>query len=414
MTPASARAIAYRASWLWAGPGELRAGVWVVVENGRVRELCRRPPADARREDLGEGLILPGLVNAHTHLELSFLAGAVPPPAGDFVGWLEALVAARPGHDHQAAEVAVESAVRQALASGTVLVGDITNTGRARQIARRAGLHALSLFEAIGPSRAEPPAPELTWQEGVLSAQAVAAHAPYSIPAWRMRALKAKAGAMTFCIHLAESRAEMEYLAGEGAEGQRLAGFLRGRGLMRDSLDLQAARPLDHLLALGVVDQRTLLVHGVQLDRDELRRVAQAGASLCVCPRSNLGLTGAIADVAAAQRQGVNLCLGTDSLASTPDLSLWGEMAAVRTACPDLEPEAILAMATAGGAQALGLAGHFGFIQPGAIADLILLPLASTADSDIICAAVEGRHAGPPRRLFLGGVHASLPTSTRL
>ncbi|MFH1060413.1 MAG: amidohydrolase family protein [Pseudomonadota bacterium] len=399
MTPAPERAIAYRAAWTWAGPGELRAGAWVVVEAGRVREVCQHPPADAQRQDLGDGLILPGLVNAHTHLELSFLAGAVPPPAGDFVGWLESLVAARPGHDHLAAEDAVAAAVDQALTSGTVLAADITNTGRAQAIALQAGLHTMSLYEAIGPQRAEPPEPGLAWPGGVLRAQAVAAHAPYSIPSWRMAALKARAGDLPFCIHLAESRAEMEYLAGAGPEGQRLDQFLQNRGLERASLDLRAARPLDHLMALGVVDQRTLLVHGVQLNRAELGRVAAAGASLCVCPRSNLGLTGATADAAAARELGVNLCLGTDSLASTPDLSLFNEMAALRAACPDLPPEAILTMATVGGAKALGLSSFFGFIKPGGSASIVMVPLAASSGPAAIGAAVDGPHQGRPRRL---------------
>lgn len=402
MNDAPGQVIAYRAAWLWAGPGRLRAGEWVVVEAGRVREVCARPPADALRQDLGDGLIIPGLVNAHTHLELSFLAGVVPPPAGDFVGWLDALVAARPGHDHLAAAAAVAAAVEQIIASGTVLVGDITNTGRARDVARRAGLNAVSLYEAIGPSRAEPPEPELAWAEGVLSAQAVAAHAPYSIPAWRMRALKAKAGRLPFCIHLAESRAEMEYIAGAGPEGERLAAFLQGRNLLRENLDLRAAHPLDHLLALGVVDGRTLLVHGVQLGRADLRRVARAGASLCVCPRSNLGLTGGLADVAEALRQGVNLCLGTDSLASTPDLSLFGEMAALRRACPELGPEAVLTMATAGGAKALGLDDVFGFIGPGASANLAYISLPKASSCDIIASVVDGGHARRPLNLGVG------------
>ncbi|MBI4798341.1 MAG: hypothetical protein HY794_06330 [Desulfarculus sp.] len=90
---------AFTASWVWCQRGDLRRGAAVVMEGGRIREVADRPPAGLAVTDLGEGLLLPGLVNAHTHLELSFLAGAVP-PRGDFVGWLEDLVAARPGHDH--------------------------------------------------------------------------------------------------------------------------------------------------------------------------------------------------------------------------------------------------------------------------------------------------------------------------
>lgn len=369
--------IAYRAAWTWSGPGELRAGQWLVVERGRVRELTARPPAEARRVDLGDGLLLPGLVNAHTHLELSFLHGLAPEPAGDFVAWLEGLVRTRPGHDHLDARGATRRAARQAREAGTVLVGDITNTFRAQQPAWEEGLHTVSFGEAIGPQRAQPPQPRLEWPNGVLQASAVAAHAPYSVPDWRLKALKRQAGALPFCIHLAESRAEVELVAGQGEEGQRLRQFLIERGMNLDDLVFHGPRPLAHLLALGVVDQRTLLVHGVQLDPEEMTQVAATGASLCLCPRSNLGLTRAIAPVEAALAAGVNLCLGTDSLTSSPDLSLWPEMATLLRVFPALAPEAVLTMATLGGAQALGLAEHFGSLRPGRLAQAVFRPLPS-------------------------------------
>lgn len=377
---------AYRAAWTWSGPGELRSGQWLVVERGRVRELTARPPAEARRIDLGDGLLLPGLVNAHTHLELSFLRGLAPEPAGDFVGWLEGLVRTRPGHDHLDAREATRRAARQARESGTVLAGDITNTFRAQEPAWEEGLHTVSFGEAIGPQRSQPPEPSLTWREGVLQASAVAAHAPYSVPGWRLKSLKRQAGALPFCIHLAESRAEVEMVAGEGAEGQRLRRFLGARGLNLDDMTFHGPRPLAHLLALGVVDEHTLLVHGVQLNPGEMARIASAGASLCLCPRSNLGLTGAVAPVEAALAAGVNLCLGTDSLTSTPDLSLWPEMATLLRLFPSLVPETVLTMATLGGAMALGLAEHFGSLRPGRLAQVVFRPLPSGLAQDQVLA----------------------------
>ncbi len=376
---------AYRAAWTWSGPGDLRAGDWLVVERGRVRDLTARPPAEARRIDLGDGLLLPGLVNAHTHLELSFLHGLTPPPAGDFVDWLEGLVRTRPGHDHLDAREATRRAARQARESGAVLAGDITNTFRAQEPAWEEGLHTVSFGEAIGPQRAQPPEPSLTWREGVLQASAVAAHAPYSVPDWRLKALKRQAGAQPFCIHLAESRAEVELVAGRGEEGLRLRQFLSERGMNLDDLVFHGPRPLAHLLALGVVDGRTLLVHGVQLTAGEMAQVAASGASLCLCPRSNLGLTGAIAPVEAALAAGVNLCLGTDSLTSSPDLSLWPEMATLLRVFPALAPESVLSMATLGGALALGLAEHFGSLRPGRLAQAVFRPLpAGLAKSEVL------------------------------
>ncbi|BEQ15263.1 amidohydrolase family protein [Desulfoferula mesophila] len=387
---------AYTARWVWCAPGDLRPGAAVTLQDGWITEVAARPPRGARVVDLGEGLLLPGLVNAHTHLELSGLAGLMP-PQGDFVVWLESMVNLRPVQLRQNGPEATLAAVEYLAQSGTALVGDVTNTGKAAQALGSAGVSAVSFYEALGAAKAEPPEAQASWQGALLLASAVAAHAPYSIPTARLAALKAKAGAMPFAIHLAESRAEVEFLAGRGSEGRRLEEFLRDRGLRREDLDLAAATPLGQLQAADALDHRTLLVHGVQLTLDEIEQVAVAQASLCVCPRSNLGLTGGLAPVEALLAAGVNLALGTDSLASAPSLSLWEEMAALLAAKPGLDPEAVLTMATQGGARALGQAGRFGVLDPGAAGPLAFVPLAGVSQSEVIEAVVRGEHAGAPR-----------------
>ncbi len=388
--------LALGAAWVWCGPGELRPGAWVVLEGGRIREVADSPPSGCKRRDLGAGLLLPGLVNAHTHLELSFLAGLVP-PAGDFVEWVERLVSSRPGYDRGRAARAARRAAAEAASRGTVLAGDISNTGKAAWAWQEAGISSLTFIEALGPSRSDPPRPWLRWQGRVLAAGSVAAHAPYSVPGWRLRELKQRAGERVFCIHLAESRAEVEFFAGRGEQGRRLERFLEMRGMVRSELGILAPRPLAHLESLGLVDERTLLVHGVQLLPEEVERLARAGASLCLCPRSNLGLTGSLAPLPRLLAAGVNLALGTDSLASSPDLDLWAEMALLRRRFPRVVPEAILTMATLGGARALGLEGHFGRLAPGRLGPVVFVPLEARSGEEALARAVEGSHAAPPR-----------------
>ncbi|MCB2186537.1 MAG: amidohydrolase family protein [Deltaproteobacteria bacterium] len=382
----------FRAAWLWAGPGRLWAGRTVILENGRVAAVEENPPAGMPVEDLGEALILPGLVNAHTHVELSGLAGLAT-PRGDFLAWLEELVASRPAQNKERSHHLTARAAQEMAGAGVALVGDITNTGLARPALWDAGLSQVSLYEALGAANAEPPAPELTWRDGRLTAGAIAAHAPYSVPGWRIQDLKerSRAGLGVFCLHLAESRAEVEFLRGEGEEGRRLARFLAARGVERRELGLRSPDGLRHLLALGVLDDRTLVVHGVQLTSPDLALLAATGASLCVCPRSNLGLTRAVAPVEEALARGMNLCLGTDSLASAPDLNLWREMAALAELKPELAPEAILTMATVGGARALGLAESFGQVAPGRPAALAWTPLPpGLAPDQVLAQAVSG------------------------
>lgn len=381
---------AYTADWVWCGTGRLLERAWVVLQAGRVKEIAEHAPAGVESQDLGPGLLMPGLVNAHTHLELSFLAEFIEKPQGDFMGWLETLVNLRPGYDRGQAKEAARQAAQFAAEQGTVLAGDITNTGRAAWAWAEAGVSVISFFEAVGPARAEPPQPEMKWDGNYFSAQAVASHAPYSVPSWRQQALKKLSASipLPLSIHLAESRAEVEFFAGQGEEGARMDEFMVRRGLQKADMDLRADTPLAHLISLGLVDAQTMLVHGVQLTPEELAQVAKLGASLCLCPRSNIGLTGAVADAPAALKAGVNLALGTDSLASSPDLSIWAEMRKLKERYLQLDPEAVLSMATMGGAKALGLSEHFGLIAPGYCAPLVYVPLDGAGKEEVLSTAI--------------------------
>lgn len=396
--PNSSQPKAYRASWVWAQRGRLLPGAAVVIEQGRIVELIEHPGPSLNAVDLGDGLITPGLVNAHTHLELSGLKGLAE-PKGDFVDWLLELVATRPNQNPEFAAKATQAAADQAAASGTVLVGDVTNTGHAKDAVSKAGLSAVYFFEALGSAMAEPPEPYARWVDGRWEQSAIAAHSPYSVPAWRMAALKKRSGDAPFAIHIAESTAEMEYVAGAGEQGERLAAFLEARGVQRDELGLSAARPLAHVMATGAVDENTLLVHGVQLEPDEAAQVATSGASLCVCPRSNLGLTGSIAPVEALLAAGVNLALGTDSLASNVDLNLFNEMSVLAATLPGLDPEAIFHMATMGGARALGLADHFGCLAAGYLGTPAFVPLDNVGRREVLAAALDPEAAAQARSL---------------
>ena len=131
----------------------------------------------------------------------------------------------------------------------------------------------------------------------------------------------------------------------------------------------------------------------------EVKALAATKASLCLCPRSNLALTGALAPIESLLKAGVNLALGTDSMASAPDISLWPEMTALALAAPSLPPEQILAMATTGGAKALGLRAHFGRIAPGMSCPLAFAPLPELSRGEVLAAVVQGALTGPPVRV---------------
>jgi cytosine/adenosine deaminase-related metal-dependent hydrolase len=407
-----------RAAWVCpiAAP-PLRDG-WVAVRHGRITAAgsgADAPPA-RRLEALGDVALMPGLVNAHTHLELSWLRGRVPPQA-DFLTWVAGLLAERRAME-QAGDPATDDPARAAIAelraTGTVAVGDISNALITPPLLAEAQMPAVVFHELLGfrvtdgrrhvedaIARHAP----LAFEDVRL---ALAPHAPFSVSRELFEAVRewtAGATPRITSVHVAESPEEVELLStGAGPWQERLAAL----GAWRDGWVAPGCGPGDYLCDLGVIDRGTLVVHGVQLTDSELARIAAAGATLVTCPRSNAWVGVGDPPVARFLASGVRLALGTDSLASAPDLNLFGELAALRRLAPDASARRLLAAATLGGADALGLSAEFGAILPGRRATLVAVDVPrGTADpEEALLAGVGPEHirvidvAG-----YDGGVH---------
>jgi cytosine/adenosine deaminase-related metal-dependent hydrolase len=343
----------------------LRDGV-VAVDGGRVAWIGPAGEGPAGEdEDLGAGVLLPGFVNAHTHLELSHLAGTVGP--APFVPWVRALIAARAGETPESVRAAARMAIASAAASGTSAVGDVSNGLQHLGDLAQSRLRAVVFHELIGwdPVRAEEALawsrarraelPELPGLEVRL-----AAHAPYSCSP-RLLSLMAAAGGPA-AIHLAESAAESRFLADGGGE---FAQFLAERGLGHVAFAGGARSPVDHAEACGILHPGLVIAHGVQTDAADHALLAGRGVHVALCPRSNLALGNGLPPLPALLAAGVQVALGTDSLASAPSLDLLAEALELHRAFPAVEPAALVRAATLGGAAALGLADH-GRIAPGA------------------------------------------------
>jgi cytosine/adenosine deaminase-related metal-dependent hydrolase len=360
-----------------AGP-PLRDGR-VVVEDGRVAWVGRAGAADqpaAPVRELGEGVLLPGLVNAHCHLELSHLRGRLPSGAG-FVPWVEALVAAR----GQAPEAEARTATAEAIAflqdRGTAAVGDVANALAHLDLLAASRLRAVVFLEllAFDPAKAEA---TLAWGHD-LAARArsslppyvevrLAAHAPHSLSPALLRRLAGEGGPAA--IHLAESPEEARFLADGGGPWPR---FLEARGLGHVAFTPPGRSPVRYAEDLGLLHPRLVAVHGVQVDEADRETLARRGVHVVLCPRSNRNLGVGRADAPALLRSGVRLALGTDSLASVETLDVLDDAVLLRRQFPDLDPAAIVRMATLGGAEALGL-DDLGAIAPGRRAALAFAP----------------------------------------
>jgi cytosine/adenosine deaminase-related metal-dependent hydrolase len=387
------------AGWVVPVVAPVLRGGWIDVDAAR-GEILAIGHADRRigREpdlvlDLSEAVVLPGLVNAHTHLELSHMAGAVPPAPG-FVSWVRAMLASRFGTP--ATPTAVHDAVVGAIAAmesgGTAGVGDIGNTDAALRPLAASSLSGIHFREALGFRAADA---ERIGRETMLAAQrshqelcaaghtrlvpSVAPHAPYSTSPALIRSLaRGYAAALPVAsVHLAESPEEVEFLArGSGPFRDLLADL----GAWDDAWRPPGLSPVAYLQQLGALHEGLLVVHGTQFTPAELETVVAAGATLVLCARSNRWVGAGVPPVAEAFRSGVRLAIGTDSLASVEDLNLFAELAALRAIATDVPASALLRAATHGGAQALRL-GALGYLGPGATSRAVVrVPPAGVTD----------------------------------
>lgn len=371
----------YSSSWLVPVDRPPVAGGRVAVADGRV--VWAGAPGDpgepaGERHDLGPGVILPGLVNAHCHLELSHLAGLDRSIAGGLVPWVEALTAQRGAAAEEAVRAAARRAIRQLESTGTVAVGDVSNGLRHLDLLEASGLRAVVFYELIGfdPARADAilaGADEVLslWRKSPLRTQVrVAAHAPYSVSPALFAGIAARGGPAS--LHLAESPAESRFVAQGDGEWRR---FLDGRGLGAVPFDARGASPVAYVDGLGALRPGTVCAHCVQVDHADCATLAARGVFVALCPRSNRALAAGTAPVPRLLAAGVRLCLGTDSLASAPTLDLMEEMALLQAQFPELDSAEIVRMATAGGAAALGF-DDLGAVRPGASAALAFAPAA--------------------------------------
>jgi cytosine/adenosine deaminase-related metal-dependent hydrolase len=386
----------------------------LLTEGGRILAVGRHGDLAAAHPravavDFGDAVIMPPLVNAHTHLELtdfpqwSAAAGDGAGPA-DFVDWVMHLVRVRRAVAVADLRDALAAGLARSLRAGTGAIGDILTTlpavaayagtplrGRvyAEVLGIDAGQVATRLAE-VGVWLATPPGPALDW--------GLSPHAPYTLNAATLAQVLdlARSRCLPLATHWAESAAELDFL--EHAAGP-LRRLYQAAGWSAPAQSQGAG------VWLAALPQGTLLVHGVHMSAAAIEAVAVAGLHLALCPRSNQRFGAARAPVAACRRAGIQLALGTDSLASSPSLSVWDELAfAWRCFAGALDPLDWLEIATAGGAAALGLDGQMGRLTPGLEASFQVVAVpAGAAATDLAEALCAGGQDVAVQALYLGG-----------
>lgn len=364
-----------------------RAGPWA--------ELSRTADPDEPVEDLDGATILPGLVNAHTHLELSDLRGRFDPPER-FTDWLRAVAGAVWAGEHQERYDAVRDGAAESLAAGVTTVADISYAGHGTAALVESPIRSVSFLEVYGHSQR---VVTKRLASAIEAADAVPAdkhhgvglspHAPYTAGTLAYQEAVRAAGERDWPLatHLHETRDELDlYRDGSGAFGRLLTRtFLGLRGF-----EPPGTSPIAHLAAAGVFDRPWLVGHGNYLDETDIRILRDSGNTVAFCPRSNAYFGHADHPYRRLLAAGVPVALGTDSLASAPSLSVLEEVRFLHERDPGLPADALLAMATSAGADALGLRGICGRLAEGESADLVALqPSANAADEEPYAALLE-------------------------
>lgn len=383
-------------------------GDTIVAVGGRAEVLRAHP--DARVEELGNAIILPALVNVHTHLEYASYGGF-----GDgltFGPWIADHVARRPRLQAGDVEAIAALGALQNLRSGVGTIADASFAGAAVRAASEAGLRGVVGIEAFGGKGIDPaPIVEATWERiqahraeaSPLVRVGISPHAPYTVTPALYRALDelARAEGLAIITHVAESTGELEAVAsGTGPVAVAL--------LELAEVEASGLHPVELMAELGLLRPDVVLVHMVQITPEHARMVAAGGAGIAHCPRSNALLGCGAAPLADMLAAGAHVGIGTDSPASAIDFDLWAELRAAihtaraREALPDaLTARQALELATLGGAAVLGLGGEIGALEVGRRADLTAIDLTGSPYAEVEDPVVSAVFAGSPERTLL-------------
>lgn len=377
MTPQS---LILRARWVFpVDRPPIENGV-VETANGRivdVRPADRFSPLTGAEE---QWALIPGLVNAHTHLEFSERASPLPADT-TFAEWIRAIVGYRRARATPVPEIVLRGLAESARA-GVTTIGEIVTAGwttapftprMPRAVGFREAIALDPLLIAGVGNTVEQHLRDVREHPSVVGG--ISPHAPYSVFPQLFRDLVdcAQRTHAPLAVHLAETPDELELLAnGSGP----LVELFSESGFWRPDAIPRGTRPLDYLRLIADLP-RALVIHGNYLTSEECDYLAgRPNLTVVYCPRTHAHFRHEPHPWLELQKRGACVALGTDSRASNPDLSLWNEVLFLRSRFPQVVPANLLELATRAGAEALGLARHIGSLTPGKAADMTIMQLA--------------------------------------
>lgn len=411
------RARRLAARWLIPVEGPpIEGGAVLIGLDGRVREVGPDPavsrPADIPAEDFDDAVILPGLINTHTHLELTGFEDRLSEP--EFPAWIRRLRELKTTRSPGDYVEAARRGLRDCYASGVTTIADTGDTGAAIQVLREADGSGVAYQEVFGPhpGQVDECMAGLRARVRQLSRWAtgrvrigVSPHAPYTVSGLLFSKVAdwSRAEGLPLAVHIAESPAEVKFLA-EGSGPFAEAWKARGIPLPRGEGQTTIAWLSQH----GVLSERALCIHTVQVGPEDMDRLAESGAAVAHCPLSNRAHGHGAAPLAALLAHDIRVGLGTDSVVSVGRADLLAEARAAGDLAP-LTAEELIELCTLGGARAIGLDSETGSLRAGKWGDctVIRLPASGTAASP--AERVLASSPGDVLVTYLGGkeVHRS-------
>jgi aminodeoxyfutalosine deaminase len=381
------------------GSGEFVDGAFVVDGNlfgsvGRAADVL--PHYRGEVVDLGDVIVLPGLINAHCHLEYSLLRGAIL-PSRNFPQWIGRINALKRSLTDADYVNGIELGLQELQQHGVTAVLNILSAPQVMPLLSPPAIRSWFCLELIDVR----PRPWIddyafgSWlffepAKSWLGGFGLSPHAPYTASAdlYRLSNTYAQCFQMPLTTHVSESWAEYEMFAlGRG----ELFDFLRNMGRRMD--DCGAMSPLRYLLSSNLVGKRCVIVHANELDHADFELLAKPewrSLSIVHCPKSHRFLHHNRFSLEKLCEIGLNVCIGTDSLASNDSLNLFAEMRMAHRNYPSLSSLDLLKMVTVNPAQALQQENRLGRIAPGYLADAIAIPYSGDAEM-VHDAIVENR-----------------------
>ena len=390
-----------RARWIVPVGSRPIADGTITIQGERIVavEAARKRPPD---HDLGNVVVLPGLVNAHTHLDLGGLRGSIPEP-DHYTHWLREVVQYRCRSSVDDWNRAVRDGIEESIRNGTTLLADVSASGCSGHWLENAPIRSVVFFEVIGlhKSRAQQSwRAARAWLDGEatgdLSRRGLSPHAPYTVrhSLFRLVAATAERDRIPITIHFAEFPDEARLLAEH-------TGPLRSFLEELEAFDGDALMP-DWASILQQFRHHTpvVLAHGNYLCNgsadapdsiffDTLLPL-MSGTSVVYCPRTHAYFGHPPHPLRKLMSAGIDVAIGTDSLASNPDLSMLAEMRYLwRRYRGTIAAKEVIRMGTLAGAKALGWDQDTGSLEPGKSADWIAIPLPATAVDDPLIPLLE-------------------------